>query len=134
MKRIVLDTNVLISGMINAFGAPGRIVDLLREDMIGLVADDRILAEYTSVLMRPKFGAYFTICDARNICGYLQHNCFYVVSTANINGLPDPFDAPFLEVALTAGVPLVTGNLKHYPEQKRSGVEILTPTRYLEGE
>ncbi len=34
MNRIVLDTNVLVSGMINAHGHPGRIVDLLREGMI----------------------------------------------------------------------------------------------------
>jgi len=46
MTRLVLDTNVLVSGMINAFGAPGRIADLVRERHVELVVDDRILAEY----------------------------------------------------------------------------------------
>ena len=36
MNRIVLDTNVLVSGMINAHGAPGRIVDLVREEQVEL--------------------------------------------------------------------------------------------------
>ena len=52
------DTNVLVSGMINPMGAPGRIVDLMREGELELTVDDRILAEYTAVLKRRKFRAY----------------------------------------------------------------------------
>ncbi len=44
MNRIVLDTNVLVSGMINAHGAPGRIVDMVREEHVELVVDDRVLS------------------------------------------------------------------------------------------
>ena len=57
--RLVLDTDVLVSGMINPLGPPGRIVDLLREGELELTVDDRILAEYTAVLNRRKFRVYF---------------------------------------------------------------------------
>lgn len=67
MKRIVLDTNVLVSGMINPNGPPGRIVDLIREGLVELVVDDRILAEYSQVLSRPKFNPYFHAGDVRDI-------------------------------------------------------------------
>lgn len=45
--------------------------------------------------------------------------------------LPDRSDEPFLEVALAAGVPLVTGNLRHYPPKLRRGVEVLSPAEYV---
>jgi hypothetical protein len=49
----------LVSVLISAKAAPGRIVDLLRAGKITLVLDDRILAEYHEVLTRPQFAPYF---------------------------------------------------------------------------
>jgi hypothetical protein len=37
----------------------------------------------------------------------------------------------FLAVARAADRLLVTGNLKHFPEKLRRGVEVLTPTEAL---
>ena len=45
--------------------------------------------------------------------------------------LPDVTDAPFLEVALAAGAPLVTGNVQHCPGKCRRGVRVLTPAEYI---
>ena len=132
MTRLVLDTNVLVSGMIHAFGAPGRIVDRVREGQVELVVDDRILAEYAEVLQRPKFKAYFSPRDARDILVFLEQNSHYVVSTVHVSDLPDPDDQPFLEVALSAEVPLVTGNAKDFPATRRRSAEVLTPAQFLE--
>ena len=43
--KVVLDTNVLISGMLNPSGPPGQIIDFMRSDVLQLVVDDRILTE-----------------------------------------------------------------------------------------
>lgn len=131
MMHIVLDTNVIVSGMINAYGAPGRIIDLIREGLVELVVDDRILAEYTEVLNRPKFHAYFLASDVRDILVFLNHNTHYVVSTTHIVDIPDLDDAPFLEVALTAAVPLITGNATHFPAHYRSRTSIYTPAEFI---
>ena len=131
MSRIVLDTNVFVSGMINAFGPPGRIVDLLREGMIELVVDDRVLSEYRLVLNRPKFQRYFDSNAVSDIVNFLEQNTSYVVSIKTITGLPDPDDVPFAELALTAGVPLVTGNVDDYPEALLDNVCVLTPADTL---
>ncbi|MFM8717254.1 MAG: putative toxin-antitoxin system toxin component, PIN family [Spartobacteria bacterium] len=53
--RLVLDTNVLVSGLLTAGNPPGRIVDFLRAGKIQLQVDERIVAEYGGVLSRPKF-------------------------------------------------------------------------------
>jgi len=45
---------------------------------------------------------------------------------------PDEGDAPFLEIALTEGIPLITGNLKHYPESERKGRQVLTPRQFID--
>lgn len=132
MNRIVLDTNVLVSGMINAHGPPGRIVDLLREGEIELVVDDRVLAEYREVLDRPKFGRYFDNNAARDIMKFLEQNTSYTVPVKSVTGLPDPDDTPFAELALSAQVPLVTGNARDYPESLLRTVRIMTPAKYLQ--
>ncbi len=132
MMRIVLDTNVLVSGMINPNGHPGRIVDLIREGLVDLVVDDRILAEYTEVLNRPKFKPYFHASDVLDILVFLEQNAHYIISTMQVTDLPDPDDTPFLESALTAVVPLITGNISHFPNHYRNQAIIQTPTEYIQ--
>ncbi|NLF19576.1 MAG: putative toxin-antitoxin system toxin component, PIN family [Lentisphaerae bacterium] len=131
MIRIVLDTNVLVSGMIRAFGPPSRIVDLMREGHVELVVDDRILAEYAAVLSRPKFRAYLSAQEVRDVILFLERAMDYRVATVHVADLPDADDAPFLELALTAGVPLVTGNVRHSPEACRRAADVLTPAQFL---
>jgi putative PIN family toxin of toxin-antitoxin system len=131
MTRIVLDTNVLISGMIRAAGPPGRIVDRVREGQVELVVDDRVLEEYAEVLGRPKFRAYFSAQEVRDVVLFLERSMHYTVPTVQVTDLPDTGDAPFLELALSAGVPLVTGNLGHFPDTCRRSADVLTPAQFL---
>jgi predicted nucleic acid-binding protein len=44
--RIVVDTNVLVSGLLSPFGPPGVIVSLTAAGRLSLCYDARILAEY----------------------------------------------------------------------------------------
>ena len=46
--------------------------------------------------------------------------------------LPDPDDAPFLEVAAATESILVTGNSRHFPKKAREGVVVLSPAELLE--
>lgn len=132
-RRLVLDTNVLVSGMINPLGTPGRIIDLVREGELELTVDDRILAEYTAVLNRRKFRAYFTLQGVRDILMFLEQNTHYTVTTTVISDLPDLNDVPFLEVALAADVVLVTGNIDHFPASARRSAEVVTPAGFVGG-
>ena len=47
--KVVLDTNVLVSGLLNPYGPPGRIVQLAAAGELQLCLDARILAEYREV-------------------------------------------------------------------------------------
>ena len=130
--KAVLDTSILVSGMLNPSGSPGTIIDLMRSGVLEIVVDDRILSEYIDVLRRDYFLKYFTASDREDIVDYLTKNSHYALSKVVANQMPDPGDTPFLEIALTEGIPLVTGNLKHYPESGRMGCLVLTPREFLD--
>jgi len=52
--RLVLDTNVLVSGLLSEHGPPGLIVDLVFAGELVVVYDARLLAEYRDVFARPE--------------------------------------------------------------------------------
>ncbi len=129
--RIVLDTNVVVSGMLTAFGPPSQIIELVASGDISLVVDDRILAEYADVLARPMFKLDRLLVD-----DFLQvaADSEAVVSMPLPFALSDPDDEAFLEVAVAAGVDaLVTGNEKHFKIPRgKLAVPILSPRGFLE--
>jgi len=117
--------------MLTSGNPPGRIVDFLRAGKIQLQVDERIVAEYDGVLSRAKFRRYFSLFEKDLIMDYIRADSEWHVCTRIVDGLPDPKDACFLEVAHEAGVSLVTGNLRHYPVEFRGGVEVLSPSEFL---
>jgi uncharacterized protein len=128
----VLDTNVLVSGLMFSANPPGRILDLVRAGKLQLVVDDRILAEYDEVLARPSFARYFTVEDCDRILGLIRYEAMPVICSERFADLPDPDDACFAECALAAEVPLVTGNLRHFPPAIQQRISILSPSQFLD--
>ena len=45
--------------------------------------------------------------------------------------LPDPDDIIFLEAAKALGVPLVTGNVRHFPRGAVGRISVMTPASFL---
>ncbi len=129
---IVLDTNVLVSGLLNPFGPPGRVLDQVLSNTVRVAFDDRILDEYSEVLARPKFG--FSRTDTQALIAHLRLNGKQVVSAPiRALNLPDAGDIPFAEVAMSASVDaLVTGNLGHFDLLDKEGVPVLSPSEFLE--
>ncbi len=129
--RLVVDTNVLMSGLLSPFGPPGVIVNLIAAGQVRLCYDTRIFAEYADVLGRPAF----PFAEAQ-VTALLSE----ITATGELTGaiplaaqLPDPTDAPFLEVAIAASAKyLVTGNTKHFPPAHRYGTRVVTPRELLE--
>lgn len=129
--KVVLDTNILVSGLLSPFGAPAEIVRMVASGTLKLCYDARILSEYRSVLLRPRFSfdrVYVgDILNQIKTCGHI------VAAKPLLKKLPDIDDEPFLEIALSGKARcLVTGNLKHYPVEKRQGMPVLSPTEFLE--
>jgi len=127
--KIVLDTNVLVSGLLSPFNKPADILRLIISGQIRLCVDARILAEYRDVLYRPKFHFYENRIEI--LLDYIRNIGEPVNSIPLLYSSPDPGDVPFLEVAVAGGVKyLVTGNISHFPAEYGS-VQIITPAEFI---
>ena len=128
--KIVLDTNVLVSGLLTPFGPSGEIVRMVSAGKLILYIDARILLEYNEVLQRPKFK--FNNDHINTLISFIRHNGQFVSALPLKSSLPDPDDEPFLEVAIAGNVrSLITGNIVHYPSSHREGINILSPSEFL---
>ena len=112
--RVVLDTNVVVSGLLKAEGPPGQILDMVLEGALELVVDHRILEEYGSVSRRPELSILPD--DLRQFLEFVATVSTHVEAAPLGLALPHQADAVFVEVARSGDVPfLVTGNLRHFP-------------------
>ena len=128
--RIVLDTNVLISGLLNPGGNPGRVLDLFLAGEITLLVDDRILAEYRAVLPRPKFS--FDANDILDVLDQIEAESVRVMASPLGISLPDETDLPFLEVALAGEAQaLVTGNARHFKLPRGASLMVESPAQFV---
>jgi putative PIN family toxin of toxin-antitoxin system len=128
--RVVLDTNVLVSGLLSPYGAPGALVQLVAIGDLQLCYDARILAEYREVLLRPVFP--FTQTQVEALLDQIKAGGLVVAARPLPGPLPDPDDEVFLAVALAGAVQhLVTGNTRHYPAKSRQEVLVVSPAEFL---
>lgn len=129
--RIVLDTNVLVAGLLSAAGPPGWILEAVIMGELELAFDMAIREEYEDVLRRAEF--QFPRNRTDDLLAVIDR--FGLLVTAAPRGatpLPDPNDEPFLAVAAATGSVLVTGNVRHFPARSRGGVRVQTPREFLE--
>ena len=128
--RIVLDTNVLVSGLLNPYHAPGEIVRMVSSAALTLCVDARIITEYRKVLKRPRFQIDPDHLQA--VLDQIEASGRVVAGAPLPETLPDKDDEPFLEVAVAGQAAyLVTGNLRHFPENSRQGISVVSPAEFV---
>lgn len=129
--KVVVDTNVLVSGLISPTGPPGRILDLITAGQVTPLYDDRIMAEYRDVLARPKLR--INPVNAGAILDLIERDGVLVAAPPLAVELPDEDDLPFLEVAEAgAALFLITGNERDYrPVQGEYTVQVASPAAFL---
>jgi putative PIN family toxin of toxin-antitoxin system len=128
--KIVLDTNVLVSGLLSPFGPPGEIVRMVSSGEPALCLDARVLSEYAEVLARPRFAFDQNAVDT--LLDFISHAGQMVASAPLPLPLPDVDDQPFLEIAIAGQADfLVTGNMVHFPQSLCCGIAVVTPAEFI---
>jgi putative PIN family toxin of toxin-antitoxin system len=124
--HVVLDTNVLVSALWSANGNPAQIAHMIPEKRIIPFFCDEILLEYRVVLFRAAF--HFSDAQIEDLLGNLvQYGQSVVVHKSNIR-MPDESDRVFYDVAKTCDAYLITGNIRHYPNEPL----IITPAEFIQ--
>ena len=131
MKRVVLDTNVLVSGLLILQGPPARILQQFRDRRWILLLSGAILEEYGRVLRRKKFGLPFS--RIQEMLDLIERRSLRVIPSVHFNAIPqDPSDNEFLDVAVEGKADvIVSGDQYLLSLTTFQGIMILSPSQFL---
>jgi uncharacterized protein len=129
--RVVLDTNIFISALLNPIGSPARVFSLatLGRD-IELCMSGDTYAEYEDVIRRPRLRRSEREIEAA--LRTIREKSLWVRPTEKVHICSDPDDDIFLECAQAAKAHyLITGNMKDFPSTW-AGTQIVTAIQFLD--
>lgn len=137
MLRVVLDTNVFVSSLLNKTGAPARLMDAWRAGEYLLVISPPIQAEIKAVLEFPRIKEKYALTghDIRQVFDLLEKHAILVPGSSNVgNAIPqDPTDRIFLSCALDAGADVIVSGDRHLLNLKVfEGIPIVPVVQFLD--
>jgi putative PIN family toxin of toxin-antitoxin system len=130
MIRVVLDTNIIVSALLQPLGPPAQVFLLALAGTVQMCVSGDIFAEYEEVIRRPRLRrTEETISSALET---IRAKAFWVKPSESVRACSDPDDDIFLECAQSSGASyLVTGNVRDFP-LRWLGTEVVTPRHFLE--
>lgn len=133
---VVLDTNVVVSGILVPGGSPGKVVDLWVKGAFTVAVSPTLIREYLGVLLRPKFHGIGSPEERTKILEALLglENTVTVLPKRPLNVVAeDPADNHVLECTEASGAECVVSGDRHLLALQRFGTaEILSPALFLE--
>ena len=131
--RVILDTNVLVSGLLTSHGPPAQLLDAWERKLFTLVACDALIAELRDVAGRPFFKARLRASAAELLAAGLRDFSFFCHALPSGPIAPDHQDSYLLALAEAseAGF-LVTGDKELQSLKHHKSTAIITPAAMLE--
>ena len=130
MIRVVLDTNVVISALLNPSGLQDRVFKLGLHGHVQLYISRDVIAEYERVMRYPRLKIGRP--QIRSALTHIKNAASVVQPTRKLTECPDEDDNRILECADAAGADLlVTGNKRHFPRQWRQTI-VVNAREFLE--
>jgi putative PIN family toxin of toxin-antitoxin system len=110
--RLVLDANVLISGLISPSGAPARLLERWLDGALELVVCDELLNELERALALPKLRARVDSAEAAEFVALIRDLAERVADPTNPPPVrsPDPGDDYLIALAAREQLHLVSGD------------------------
>jgi len=131
-ERVVLDTNVLISAVLQPKGPPRAAIDAVRTAGGILLFSDPTFDELRTRLERPKFDKYVSREGRALFLVQLDAVSEWVAVTGATMGCRDPDDDKLLETAMMGEADcLITGDRDLLVMSPCHDIPILTPVDFL---
>jgi putative PIN family toxin of toxin-antitoxin system len=146
---VILDTNVVLSGLVSEAGASGRVLSAAEDRRVIPLVSNPVLDEYRAVLLHPDIAARYPNLNARRVEMALHRLSYlgdYLRSLRVQFDLPrDPRDAKFIELAIAGGASHIIsfdGDLLSLPttrtdagkrfRQRLPHVQVLEPGQFIQ--
>lgn len=134
MQKVVIDTNVIVSSLIQRSYPYLIIYELFVEDKFQLCISDQVMAEYYEVLARPKFEKFQDFfVRAESLLADIETNARKCFPTITVDLISDKDDNIFLELADESEADfIITGNTTDFTFESYKQTKIVTPKEYWE--
>jgi len=134
MQKIVIDTNVFVSALIQRGYSYHIVNELFIEGKIDLCVSDEILEEYYSVFKRKRFQKYSDFVNkAEMLIADIEAKSTKFFPTSKLTIISDKDDNKFLELSSESKADfLITGNTNDFTIKRYRRTKIVTPKEYWE--
>ena len=134
--KAVLDTNVIVSGIIKEAGRPGQILRLLLEESkFTSLTSPSILTEVRTVLRRDKIRKYHTWIDDKidDFLTFFSSQSVVIAEKLSVQAITkDPEDDKFLACAEEGDADYIVSGDEHLLALKEyEGIQIVSPMVFL---
>lgn len=135
MMRAVVDTNVLVSGLISEQGVPRQIITAWHQRQFTLLTSALIIAEAMRVLHYPRLQTTYRLSEEDILLfrDALLNDALVLEDLYQVTRSRDPQDNIFLACALEGQADYVVSGDAHLLEIKYyHGAQIVTPRQFLD--
>ena len=128
---VILDTNVLLSGLHAQSGPPASILDAWRMGRFGLVTSSEQIEEFRRAARYPKLLAYLPRSAVGRMINELRAAEVVLERLRRAGEAPDPGDDYLLAMSIAAGADyLVTGDKALIAVRRVGHARIISPRRF----
>jgi hypothetical protein len=134
MQKIVIDTNVIVSGLIQRSYPYLILNELFLQDTIKICLSEELVLEYYEVLHRPKFSRYNDfLLRAESMLAQIQNKGKRYYPSEKLKIIKDDDDNMLLELAEECKADfIITGNTNDFQISSYKETQIITPKEYWE--
>lgn len=130
--RVILDTKVLLSGLLIAHGPPAKLLGAWERSLFTLVASNALIAEFREVASRPFFKARLRASVVEMLAAGLQDFSLFYQDLPSGSKAPDPKDSHLLALAeASAAEFLVTGDKELLSLKRHKSTRIVSPAAMI---
>ena len=132
MQKVIIDTNVIVSSLIQK-SFPYKIVhELFVENKIILCVSEALMMEYYHVLRRPKFAVYYDfMARAEALLTDIGAKSTMYIPVISLNMISDKDDNKILELADVCEADyIITGNTNDFTFPSYKSTQIVNPRNY----
>ena len=132
MQKVIIDTNVLVSALIQRSYPYLIVYHCVLENLVEMCTSKELFEEYLDVLNRPKFSKYSDfLSNAEFVLAQIESRATNYFPKERFEIIDDKNDNRLLELASESNADyIITGNTNDFTMSSFKGTKIISPKDY----